>query len=673
MLGPMASRLAAHQEPLTGQAAVPRYGGLADAAWTALSLLAVAVAAAPVLRGSASGEDALQLVAALVWIGSGGLVLVRAAPSRTSVLTGLTLLAVGVAPGVQTATVDTTYAWVGRLAVAVAMSLTVLTFSIFPDGQFVPRWLRWFAPGFAATQLATVVLGPLHGTADVLGGVVFFLGIGVPIGAQVSRLRREADPAERARTRWVVYGVVLATSLELLVSLPYFAPAWFPDMVAPGSPYDTFQTVVAELALLTIPICLVLAMITGHLFDVDVVISRTLVYGSLTVCVTASYLVIVYGFGLIVGSRGDRFSPLLAAAVIAVLFGPLRAWLQQRARRLVFGLRAEPYAALTGLSRELAGTMPSDDVAARIVDTVRRSLRMPYVAVAIGDESGFPIAAQSGTRTDQVLTLPLLHQGEQAGLLIVGYDEHHPLRAPDRALLHDLAEHLGSSVRGVQLTAGLRQGAADLQVARERLVLTREEERRRLRRDLHDGLAPTLAAAGLTAATASDLRELDPEESRRLLDQLQRTLRAAVGDIRTLVDGLRPPALDELGLLPALRDRIGELQGVRTTFEAPEQLPALPAAVEVAAYRICQEALMNVARHAHGRSVIVRLSVDESLHLLVEDDGVGVRSSDAPGVGLASMRERALELGGACTIDEARPSGTRVLVQLPLRLPAAGR
>ena len=324
----------------------------------------------------------------------------------------------------------------------------------------------------------------------------------------------------------------------------------------------------------------------------------------------------------------------------------------------MFGLRAEPYAALTGLSRELAGTMPSDDVAARIVDTVRRSLRMPYVAVAIGDESGFPIAAQSGIRTDQVLTLPLLHQGERAGLLIVGYDEHHPLRAPDRALLHDLAEHLGSAVRGVQLTAGLRQGAADLQVARERLVLTREEERRRLRRDLHDGLAPTLAAAGLTAATASDLRELDPEESRRLLDQLQRTLRAAVGDIRTLVDGLRPPALDELGLLPALRDRIGELQGVRTTFEAPEQLPALPAAVEVAAYRICQEALMNVARHAHGRSVIVRLSVDESLHLLVEDDGVGVRSSDAPGVGLASMRERALELGGACTIDEARPSGT---------------
>jgi signal transduction histidine kinase len=347
-----------------------------------------------------------------------------------------------------------------------------------------------------------------------------------------------------------------------------------------------------------------------------------------------------------------------------------------RVRRLVYGLRDEPYAALRDLGRELATSAPDDDVPARLVSTVRRSLRAPYVAVAVGDETGFPVAAESGLPAQHRLTLPLLHRGEQVGMLLVGYDDRHRLSAADRSLLVDLSRQAGGAIRAVQLTRSLQQGAAQLQQAREQLVLTREEERRRLRRDLHDGLAPTLAAAGLTAATAADLAERDPGRAAMLIGSVQDTLQTAVGDIRAMVDELRPPALDELGLVHALRERATELgQRVSVDVLAPDELPALPAAVEVAAYRICQEALMNVLKHSGARTARITLGTSDGLTLVVEDDGVGLDGMDdrlPGGVGLASMRERAAELGGQCTVDGTPGGGTRVSVRFPLHTAPAG-
>lgn len=240
--------------------------------------------------------------------------------------------------------------------------------------------------------------------------------------------------------------------------------------------------------------------------------------------------------------------------------------------------------------------MPDGEVPTELVSTIREALRAPYVALAVGVDGAFPITAEHGRVTAQTLSLPVHHRGEQVGVLIVGYDAGRPLTAPDMALLSDLASHAGSAIHSLQLTTTLRQGAEDLQSARERLVLTREEERRRLRRDLHDGLAPTLAAAGLTAATAHDLVRRDSATPEEVLETLQRNLRAAVTDIRTLVDGLRPPAL-ELGLMTAVKERAAELgQLLDVRVHGPDLLPTLPAAVEVAAYRICLEALMNVLR-----------------------------------------------------------------------------
>jgi signal transduction histidine kinase len=651
---------------------VLRYGGPLRAAWAAASILALAVALALTVRDRPVDTAAtLRLMSAAVWIGCGCLVVLRAARSAIVTLTACTLLADGLAPVVSAATDGRPGAWTGWSATAVALSLTVLTLSRFPDGRFVPGWLRWLCVAFAAWEAGTVVTGPVTGGWDVVGGVVFFAAIGVPAVAQVRRHRRLRDPQMRMRTTWFVYGLCVAFGIELVTSAPYFVPGWSGDLIAVGSPYDRFQDVAGTLGLLAIPVCLALAMVASRLFDVDVVVSRTLVYAGLTLAVTLGYLGVVSGLGLLVGRHGDAFPPLVGAAVVAVLFGPLRAWLQQRVHRLVYGSRAEPYAAMAALSRRLAESTPSSDVPRLLVETVRTSLRLPWAAVCVGDGHGFPVAAESGTSPARRLSLPVLDRGEQVGLLLVGYDDRRPLSATDRGLLADLATHVGSAVHAVQLTEGLRHSAEDLQTARERLVLAREEERRRIRRDLHDGLAPTLASAGLQLATAAELRGRDPEGSDRLLTGVEGRLRAAVADIRAMVDELRPPALDELGLVRAVRDRVDELAAALPgTVDVTEPLPTLPAAVEVAAYRICQEALMNALRHSRASRLRVTLSAGTWLELSVEDDGVGIGERRPGGVGLGSMAERARELGGECVVEpgcwDGTRRGTRVRARMPL-------
>jgi signal transduction histidine kinase len=218
--------------------------------------------------------------------------------------------------------------------------------------------------------------------------------------------------------------------------------------------------------------------------------------------------------------------------------------------------------------------------------------------------------------------------------------------------------------------------SADLQRSRERLVSAREEERRRLRRDLHDGLGPQLASLTMTAEAARDLISTDPRRAEELLAGVMERAQDAVSDVRRLVYELRPPALDALGLLAALRayaDHHTE-GGIRVTVESPGALPPLPAAVEVAAYRIAMEALNNVARHASARNCKVGLSLDEGAGMLaleVSDDGRGIEGDYEPGVGLSSMRERAEELGGSCTIEALPSGGTRVTALLPCALDGA--
>jgi signal transduction histidine kinase len=215
----------------------------------------------------------------------------------------------------------------------------------------------------------------------------------------------------------------------------------------------------------------------------------------------------------------------------------------------------------------------------------------------------------------------------------------------------------------------LEQANAELQRSREGLISAREEERRRLRRDLHDGVGPQLAALMLELETAGDLVSENPEAS-ALMAKLSRRAREIVSDVRRSVHALRPPALDELGLVGALEE--GAIQygpaGLRISVEDPEELSRLPAAVEVACYRIVQEALANVVRHAGASNCSIRIWPDEEASVLVvevEDDGRGIRDHDRMGVGLISMRERTEELGGTCTVRRLGGGGTLVTALLP--------
>jgi signal transduction histidine kinase len=211
------------------------------------------------------------------------------------------------------------------------------------------------------------------------------------------------------------------------------------------------------------------------------------------------------------------------------------------------------------------------------------------------------------------------------------------------------------------------QLAADVQQSRERIVTAREEERRRLRRDLHDGLGPQLASLTLKVDAARDEIAYDPAEAAAMLGDLKGDLQTAIADVRRLVYALRPPALDELGLVGAVRLHLGQSpqHALRITIDASDDIPPLPAAVEVAAYRIIMEAVTNVRRHAQAQSCSVRIAVHDMLEVEIVDDGKGLPEQVQAGIGFISMRERAAELGGICTITNGATKGAIVRAALP--------
>jgi signal transduction histidine kinase len=407
------------------------------------------------------------------------------------------------------------------------------------------------------------------------------------------------------------------------------------------------------------------------LYDVDALIGRTLVYVALTAVVVSVYVLVVGYLGLLFRTDDNLVISLLATGAVAVLFQPVRDRLQRAVNRLLYGQRDEPYAVLSDLGRQLAASGDPTAMVPTIAETIARTLKLPFVAIVV-DWDGTPTElATVGMSSQDPIAMPLTHQGETLGSLVLGRRTRgEGLSAADRRLLEELSRQAAAAVAAVRLTS-------ELQRSRERLVNAREEERRRIRRDLHDGLGPTLAALGLKLETARNRLADDPRAD-VLLSELAERTQGAVADIRRLVYALRPPALDELGLVGAVRQLSASLEGqqrngLRVHVEAAD-LPALPAAVEVAAYRIVQEALTNVVRHAGAQSACVRLYGDgAALCVAVDDDGIGMAENRQAGVGMNSMRERADELGGACVVSARAGGGTSVLATLPLREVEVGR
>ncbi len=432
--------------------------------------------------------------------------------------------------------------------------------------------------------------------------------------------------------------------------------------------------VVTDLGILGIAVAAAIAILRHRLYDIDLIINRTLVYTALTVGVAALYGLVVGALGVLFQARSNLFVSLLATGLAAILVQPMRDRLQRLVNRLMYGERDDPYAVLSKLSRRLEGSLSPEATLPAVVETVAQALKLPYVAIALKQEGDFKIAASYGLAGDEMVQLPLIYQGETVGQLRLSTrSPNEPFTPGEQRLLRDIARHIGVTAHTVLLTQDLRRLAEDLQRSREELVKSREEERRRLRRDLHDELGPQLASLKLNLDVARNLVSRDPRAAEALLVDLRSQSQSAIADIRRLVFDLRPPALDELGLIGAIQEYTRQIVSQDGPFwltnqvDSPKDLPPLPAAVEVAAYRITLEALANFVRHSQGSNCQVSLSkIDQHLQVEVCDDGLGLPEEVQPGVGLNSMRERAAELGGTCVIEALPQGGTRVLARLPL-------
>jgi signal transduction histidine kinase len=290
------------------------------------------------------------------------------------------------------------------------------------------------------------------------------------------------------------------------------------------------------------------AIVGYGLYDVDILINRTLVYGVMTGVVLLIYAVVVGGAGLLFQTQGSPLLAILATALVAILFQPIYARLQRGVNRLLYGRRDEPFEVLARLGQQLEQTITADSAFPTIVETVAKAMRLPYVAIQTRQDSGRQTVESYGVpgREADRVAYDLVFQGEVVGWLQVGRRSPGEAfsRADDR-LLRNIARQAGAAVYNARLTA-------DLQRSRQEIITSREEERRRLRRDLHDGLGPALASLLLEARVLRRLVRDDPPAAEALADEMQGDIRATIDDIRRVVHELRPPALDDLGLVMAL-------------------------------------------------------------------------------------------------------------------------
>lgn len=575
-------------------------------------------------------------------------------------------------------------ALINGMQTGVGAVLGLWLFYLFPNGHFVPGWTRYAAlPALLlAPALAYVFGGDWISAMTPLGWLIvaaYVALFGAGVYAQIFRYRRVATSVERQQSKWVVFGLILAISVQAVFSIPYVTLSQLP----PGTLHPWWEPLGSLgwwVSITILPLSLAIAVMGYRLWDIDVILNRTLVYGALTASIAAIYVLLIAGLGALLQTSGNLFISLLATALIAVLFQPWREQLQRGVNRLMYGERDDPYAVLSRLGQRLEATLASESVLPTIVETVAQALKLPYAGITLREEDEFRVAAEypssrsavsqdTGGRVPtpslvlphEVEVIPLSYQSEEIGQLILApRAPGESFTAADRRLLDQFAHQAGVAAYAVRL-------AMDLQSSRTRLVTAREEERRRIRRDLHDGLGPALASLAMEADNAREWAHVDPAKTEEALADITGKAQAALQDIRRLVYDLRPPALDEVGLVGALRQSAANLpNGLQLLIEAAEPLPALPAAVEVAAYRIAQEGLNNVMRHAHARNCTIALSAMNELVLEIRDDGVGLARDVRAGVGLISMRERAAELGGTCVIESARDGGTHVIARLPL-------
>lgn len=552
-----------------------------------------------------------------------------------------------------------------------------LLLTLYPDGRFMPgRWGRVSRIGIGLTLLLPVALvltptaalyaqqPPPWSNPDIpaltlpdevwvglltVARTLTILSLAIPTVVVFARHHR-ADGLERTRLRWLLWAALICL-LVVVVGL-----------LVPGSTMGYLALLVAVAATSA---SVTIGIVRPNLIDIDALVAGTLVSAAVGAIVITLDLAIIAAGNELLGHQLDERSVTVVVLIVAVvLYGPLRHWLGRLVRRLLVGRRADRYTVVSTLAQRLESSGRVDEQLPALAAAVAEAFKVPYVGVEIVQPGGASLVAEHGTppadRT-HVAELPITYQQERIGrLLLPAHGFRSLMSRRDQALLLDVVRQAAIAVRSATL-------ARELQLSRERLVLAREEDRRRIRRDLHDGLGPALGGVALRLDAAGNAIEADPDRARQLVRQSRQDVTDALADVRRLVHGLRPPALDDFGLVAALEHQVEAASAALEVDLAAGELGALPAAVEVAAFRIVSEALTNVVRHSGATVCRVSLTVDTGdLRIEVVDDGRGIDAEAVAGVGLRSMRERAEELGGRCEVRCPPDGGTVVQAWIPI-------
>jgi signal transduction histidine kinase len=590
--------------------------------------------------------------------------------------------------------------WFGQFAWVFAFLLFLVFLPLlYPDGHLPgPRWRLVLLPAAAITLVAIVgALDPASAPAELPNpaGVAALTGITeaviVPflilvfgtslaaIASLVARYRRGAE-RDRQQLKWLM----AAAGLMLV--------AFVAGAFVPGE-----TTVVADVALpvavTAMPIAIGIAIMRYRLYDIDVLISKAIVYGGLAAVITAVYILVVINIGAMIGGSQRLWLSLLATAVIALAFQPLRQHAQRLANRLVYGKRATPYEALSQFSEHLSETYSHEDIldrmsrilaqgtgAERAEVWVRAGQRLvlassspsvsdlpPPLRERAGEGGTTAVAMQNGALPSMArdTVVPVSHQGELLGALAIDKRRGETLNTREQKLISDLAGQAGLVLKNVGLNQELLARLEDLRASRQRLVAAQDEERRRLERNLHDGAQQQLVALKIKVGLAEAVVERE-SKTRPILAQLKHDADEALDNLRELARGIYPPLLASDGLEAALRSQLRHFS-VPTELQV-DNLPRQPRETEGAVYFCFLEALQNVSKYAEASRVTLRLWVDGSrLAFVVEDDGKGFDpTSVVHSSGLQNMRDRLEALGGSLQLRSALGKGTTVRGTLPL-------
>ncbi|WP_299928617.1 sensor histidine kinase [uncultured Nocardioides sp.] len=559
----------------------------------------------------------------------------------------------------------------------------VLVVHLLPDGRpGSRRWRAVLVAGVAGAALLVVgaagdrtgfaerhggASAPLPWLPEWLSGALGATGLALTaalvfLSPVVVRSRwATADEQGRDQLLWVAWG---ALSVPLGLAVLWANHVWLGDD-------DAVTAAVLAGISVAVPASIAIAVVRHGLLDIRVVLGRTLTYGILLLAVSLLYAALLLATRRLVGDA--TVGGWLAVTVVAVAVHPAYVWLREHLERRVHGYRSQPHRALRLLAdrverAEVTRTVdgdgpaggPSGDLTGVITEVVVEVLRAEAAWIADVDDADEEVVARPGT-----VRTPMVHRGERLGDLVIAVAPGARLTPRDERLLHDLARYAAVLVHA-------ERQSRRLSASRARIVAGREEERRRLRNDLHDEVGPTLAAVVLQLDAAQSRN--DDRARAAHLQEARAGVRDAIAELRRAVDDLRPPALDEVGLVGAIRHRAAALAlGLEIEVTGPDPLPVLPAAIEVAAFRIASEAMLNVVRHARATRCHVDLQVADACVLTVSDDGRGhVRdaSRDASrdgGLGWTSMRERAAEVGGTCQVSARPGGGVVVRAELPVR------